>query len=74
MGEKRAGEDLELGQVGEFAGNREERDGVPAHMLWESKFGFRKEMLPGFLEEAFGMKVRLFLVVSDDCDVDTHFE
>lgn len=32
------------------------RDGVQAHELWEGKFEFRSEMLPGFLEEAFGRK------------------
>lgn len=31
---------------------------MPAHELWESKFRFRAEMLPGFLEDAFGRKVR----------------
>lgn len=31
--------------------------GVPSHELWADKFAFRKEMLPGFLEESFGRKV-----------------
>ena len=48
----------ELGEVGDFGGGREQGDGVQAHELWEGKFGFRREMLPGFLEEAFGRKVR----------------
>lgn len=30
---------------------------VQAHELWEGKFTFRREMLPGFLEESFGRKV-----------------
>lgn len=34
------------------------RDTVRGAELWESKFEFRREMLPGFLEEAFGRKVR----------------
>ncbi|KAL8292042.1 hypothetical protein RQP46_001508 [Phenoliferia psychrophenolica] len=32
-------------------------EGVPAHELWETKFRFRPEMLPGFLEESFGKKI-----------------
>lgn len=28
--------------------------------LWKGKFKFRKEMLPGFLEEAFGRKVGFY--------------
>ena len=42
------------------AGEREhdeDENGVPEHELWESKFRFRAEMLPGFLEDAFGRKV-----------------
>ncbi|GAA6017566.1 hypothetical protein JCM11491_005285 [Sporobolomyces phaffii] len=31
--------------------------GVPSHELWADKFSFRKEMLPGFLEESFGRKI-----------------
>ncbi|KAK4054085.1 Microtubule-nucleating Tub4p (gamma-tubulin) complex component [Microbotryomycetes sp. JL201] len=58
-----------LGEVGEIrgggAGNGAEgddqsfsdRQGVKAHELWESKFTFRREMLPSFLEEAFGRKI-----------------
>ena len=30
---------------------------ILGHELWDGKFGFRREMLPGFLEEAFGRKV-----------------
>ncbi|GAA5890728.1 hypothetical protein JCM6882_000637 [Rhodosporidiobolus microsporus] len=34
-----------------------EEEGVAAHELWAQKFEFRKEMLPAFLEEAFGKKI-----------------
>ncbi|GAA5885815.1 hypothetical protein JCM5296_000151 [Sporobolomyces johnsonii] len=34
-----------------------EEAGVQPHELWADKFAFRKEMLPGFLEESFGRKI-----------------
>lgn len=46
-----------MGAIGDFGGVGDEEEGVKAHELWEGKFGFKKEMLPGFLEESFGRKV-----------------
>ncbi|GAA5873082.1 hypothetical protein JCM16303_006932 [Sporobolomyces ruberrimus] len=43
---------------GDHWGNSyEDEQGVPSHELWADKFSFRKEMLPGFLEESFGRKI-----------------
>ncbi|KAK4700384.1 gamma-tubulin complex component 3, partial [Phenoliferia sp. Uapishka_3] len=48
----------EIGDSGEFARpNLGDDEGVPAHELWETKFRFRAEMLPAFLEDAFGRKI-----------------
>ncbi|ORY89632.1 Spc98 family-domain-containing protein [Leucosporidium creatinivorum] len=49
--------DRALGEIGDFGGPGDEEEGVKAHELWEGKFGFKKEMLPGFLEESFGRKI-----------------
>ncbi|GAA6063367.1 hypothetical protein JCM10212_000306 [Sporobolomyces blumeae] len=35
----------------------QDEQGVPSHELWADKFSFRREMLPGFLEESFGRKI-----------------
>lgn len=43
-----------LGDGDEGEGNRE-----GALRLWENKYRFRKEMLPAFVDEAFGKKVML---------------
>ncbi|GAA5916670.1 Spc98p [Sporobolomyces salmoneus] len=43
---------------GDYWGNSfDDERGVPSHELWADKFSFRKEMLPGFLEESFGRKI-----------------
>lgn len=41
-----------------FDGRSRDLEGVESHLLWEHKFAFRKEMLPSFVSEDFGRKVR----------------
>ncbi|GAA5859868.1 hypothetical protein JCM8547_004364 [Rhodosporidiobolus lusitaniae] len=47
----------EGGYGGEAMFRERSEEGVAAHELWAEKFEFRKEMLPSFLEEAFGKKI-----------------
>jgi gamma-tubulin complex component 3 len=53
-GSGRRNEELQYGET-------REEEGVASHELWVEKFNFRKEMLPAFLEESFGQKVRCLL-------------
>ncbi len=46
-----------LGEVEDFGAGDDSVERMQTHELWDQKFVFRKEMLPGFLEEAFGRKV-----------------
>lgn len=72
----------DLGEIGEFTNQRQgqSRAGVVEgeqsdesgegrmrdHELWEGKFSFKREMLPGFLEESFGRKVSSTTLDSTD--------
>ena len=51
----------DMGFVGvdEFGNFGESENSNTAYMLWEKKYIFNKEMLPAFVSEAFGKKVRL---------------
>lgn len=57
---KRGGNGIDAELWGNSFDDREGDWGVPSHELWAEKFSFRKEMLPGFLEESFGRKVSSF--------------
>jgi len=46
-----------LGEVDDFGAGDDSVERMQTHELWDQKFIFSKEMLPGFLEEAFGRKV-----------------
>lgn len=46
-----------LGEVEDFGAGDDSVERMQTHELWDQKFVFSKEMLPGFLEEAFGRKV-----------------
>lgn len=54
---KRGGNGIDGELWGNSFDDRDADGGVPSHELWAEKFSFRKEMLPGFLEESFGRKV-----------------
>ncbi|GAA5825617.1 hypothetical protein JCM5353_007507 [Sporobolomyces roseus] len=54
---KRGGNGIDAELWGNSFDDREGDRGVPSHELWAEKFSFRKEMLPGFLEESFGRKI-----------------
>jgi len=41
-----------------YGADRSVDAGVQAHELWAQKFEFRRDMLPAFLTESFGLKVR----------------
>lgn len=56
---KRGGNGIDGELWGNSFDDRDADGGVPSHELWAEKFSFRKEMLPGFLEESFGRKVSL---------------
>jgi gamma-tubulin complex component 3 len=38
-----------------------------AHAVWEKKYVFVKKMVPGFVSEEFGKKVRPLIWVEDMC-------
>lgn len=61
-----------LAAAAEAGGTRDDDDDeadepIQAHELWTSKFLFRQDMLPGFLEESFGRKVSLTLRHEELC-------
>ncbi|GAA5945281.1 Spc98p [Sporobolomyces koalae] len=53
---RRGGTGYDADNWGNNSDVQDER-GVPSHELWGDKFSFRKDMLPGFLEESFGRKI-----------------